>query len=184
MNERVISATAIVIHSLTSSSSSSSLSWFLILTSLFVFPPTSLFVTLLLSPPLSSLTHSEIHTEMLKLAASTSAPALAPKASGAGSRGCIKDFIKYCTCTCVHTDTHTNTAFSFILIHTFILPCTTEHLHGCTNAQTNTAARTETQSNKAGHSGPPPSGCLCQPPNQLCVPSYVSRQFSYFHLSE
>lgn len=127
-----------------------------------------------------SLTHSEIHTEMLKLAASISAPALAPKASEQEAEDASKTSLSNARAH-VCTQTHTHTVSSFILIHSFFLTCTTERWHKCAVVHTQTClhAQThtngETQTNKAGHSGPPPSGCLSQPICQLSVPSYVNR---------
>lgn len=74
---------------------------------------------------------------------------------------------------CAHTPTHTES--SFILIHSFILTCTAQRLHGCTHKHACMHTHTNGETNKAGHAGPPPSGCLCQPPHQLWVPSYINR---------
>lgn len=71
--------------------------------------------------------------------------------------------------TQTNRDTHTHTDSSFIP-HSFSL-----FLLAQVNAHPNAQTHRKTQSNKAGHSGPPPSGCLCQLPCQFAVPSYVNR---------
>lgn len=165
-NDKVSSARATFIHA---NSFSSPFFFFYLLThpfSLSVFLP----APLVFSFPLLS-THSEILTEMLKLAAAISAPALALKALEQEARGRIKEFIRWCASAC--TSKHTCTFSRYILIHSFMLICTADPLL-CKQTWLHAQSDGETQIDRAGHSGPPPSGCLCQPLCQLRVPSYVN----------
>lgn len=92
---------------------------FMLTLSLVVFLPAP---PLFFSPLLS--THSEILTEMLKLAAAISAPALALKALEQEARGRIKEFIRWCASSC--TSKHTCTSSHYIPIHFFTPICMAE----------------------------------------------------------
>lgn len=152
----------------------------------FVFPSDLPLWSILPSPPL---THSEILTETLKLAASISAPAQAPEAFEQEAKDASKTSLSNVRAR-VRTRTRTQRIHSFILIHSFAPGCTTERLEKKMCRQTRLHARPDTHSGrevdrKTGHSGPPPSGCLCQPPLPvLCAVLCKQVTLSYFHLSE
>lgn len=111
----------------------------------FVFPSDLPLWSILPSPPL---THSEILTETLKLAASISAPAQAPEAFEQEAKDASKTSLSNVRARVrTRTRTRTQRILSFILIHSFAPGCTTERLQKkkCADKRACTHARTHTQ---------------------------------------
>lgn len=138
----------------------------------FVFLPAFLNCSFFRSP----LTHSEILTEMLNLAGSTSAPELAPKASEQEAEDSSKTWLSNAQAH-VHAQIYTPTQAhsSFILIHSFFLTCRTErlnkcaHKHACMHAHAEEHRPTKQDILARLLQG------VCQPLCQFYVPSYVNR---------
>lgn len=154
------------------------------LTSSFSFSLSLILSSVFCLPFYSSL--SLTHSEMLKLAASISAPALAPKASEQEAEDASKTSLSNAH---AHACTQTHTHRFFFYSHSFFLTCTVEHTQMCScscdvwmricvySVQT---SHTHTHTQNTGHSGPSPLPTL----PVLCAFLCKQVTLNYFHLSE
>lgn len=113
--------------------------------SVFDIPPTSL-----KRPFPSPLTHSEILTVMLKLAASISAPALAPRASKQEAEDASKTSLSNVHAhLCTESQRHKYSLY--ILIHSFLLTCTTERVNKCAKVPAHLSAQMHARTHACAH---------------------------------
>lgn len=98
----------------------------------------------------SPLTHSEILTVMLKLAASISAPALAPRASKQEAEDASKTSLSNVHAhLCTESQRHKYSLY--ILIHSFLLTCTTERVYKCAKVPAHLSAHMHAHTHAYAH---------------------------------
>lgn len=98
----------------------------------------------------SPLTHSEILTVMLKLAASISASALAPRASKQEAEDASKTSLSNVHAhLCTESQRHKYSLY--ILIHSFLLTCTTERVNKCAKVPAHLSAHMHAHTHAYAH---------------------------------